>query len=193
MKHLLKNFASVLLSTLIGLGMAGLPLSSSAVTLKTVPAEKKNFLEFVNLFNEAGMAGILERETVLKALDSQAAVVKADMAQFIANLEANGETAAFNSMVLAKAKALGGALFVNELKRAGGPFAILSKADSYIDADVKQFKSNLPPFISLLELIGISDAHAGWFYTTSCSLWWYTISLGYGTEVAYTSCYKYQQ
>lgn len=39
MKNASKKFSSVLLSTLIGLGMAGFALSSSAVTLKTTLAE----------------------------------------------------------------------------------------------------------------------------------------------------------
>ncbi|MGZ8190842.1 MAG: hypothetical protein ACXWTS_06380 [Methylococcaceae bacterium] len=189
MKHLLKNFTSVLLSTLIGLGMAGFPLSSSAVTLKTVTVDKKNFLEFKNLLNETYMANILERANALKNLDNQAAVLKADMALYVVDLKANSETTAFDSMVLANAKALGGALLVNEIKRAGGPSAMLSKASSLIDADIKQFKLNLPPFISLLELVGISDAHAG-LRSGACSAFWFVISWGYGTTHAYTSCYQ---
>lgn len=191
MKQTLKNFTSVLLSILVGFGMAGFSLSgSAAATLKTAPVDKKNYLEFSTLLIEAEMAGILERGVALKTLDNQVVVLKADMTQFVTDLKANGEAISFDTMVLAHAKSLGGALLVNELKRAGGPFAILSKAGSYIDADLKQFKLDLPPFISLLELTGISDAHAMVRGSTVCGVFWYVVSFGYGYEHAYYSCYR---
>ena len=115
--------------------------------------------------------------------------MKTDINGLAKAIKENGEVAKFNSMVYAMAKSTGGETLVQDLKMNGGPYSVLTKAPGRALQDLQDFKSQLPPFFSWLDLLGIGTAHAG-IRSTACGLFWYTISVGYATTHAYYSCYR---
>ena len=175
---------------LLALGLLSFSLNGYAFwTLKTPPADSKNLAELNRLIYEASIAGPQERSAALKALDGQFEIMKSDIGSLAKAIKENGETAQFNSMVNAIAKRMGGETLVQDFKLNGGPYSVLTKAGGRAAQDLQDFKSQLPPFFSWLDVLGIGAAHAG-IRSTACGLFWYTISLGYGTTHAYYSCYR---
>jgi hypothetical protein len=136
-----------------------------------------------------------QRLQQIRALTDQ---IKADARALASRIVANGEEKEFDAMVLARSQAVSASLTA-QIQGAGGAVAILSSADRYVDAEIQRMQRELrvegnPVGLRrLFALLNVNEAHAGlktWIRTTACTGFWFVISVGYGTEHAYASCYN---
>lgn len=115
---------------------------------------------------------------------------KAEIRAFVSRLQSNNEAAAFDARVYEHAQKQAPAV-VSGIRSAGGPTAMLAKADGYIDEMIadrekvaaKESESKWP------ELLGVATLHAYGLRSGLCSGFWYILTVGYGESFAYRSCY----
>lgn len=124
----------------------------------------------------------------LKKIASLAPQAKSEIRSLAANLKSAGETEDFVAYIAAKAKETRSSSLEGEL-RAANAYSLLQRADSIIDQEIAARTQAAKATASLMDmLLGVSTAEAS-FRSTVCGAFWFTISLGYGTQHAYTSCY----
>jgi hypothetical protein len=195
-----------MLATFISIGVSSVSLNSYAEStdhktvleatsalktlegLTTPKANSEHFLKLLNIANEVDLGVSMNQESTSSELDAQAAILADDLEKFAADLVINNEKETFDIAVTTYAKALGGELLVRELTRAGGPHAMLVNSRTLLAKNMNDFKQDLSPQIDLFSFLGISTAHAG-FFATTCGAFWFVTTAGYGTNLAYRSCY----
>ena len=117
---------------------------------------------------------------------------KADIRDFVSALREAKETEAFEKAVYAAAETSGRPTLVAEIRGQGGPVAVLAQADRLIDGLIAERRHGAASRESLdgvLELLGLTVTVHASVLSTACGFFWFTISLGYATTHAYTSCY----
>jgi len=158
--------------------------------LTTETANSEHFLKLLTVADQVGFGVSTNQESAESELDKQAAILADDLEKFAADLVANNEKEVFDTAVIDYAKALGGEILVRELTSAGGPHAILTKSRAILAKNMNGFKQDTPPSIDLLSFLGISTAQAtSGIRSTACGAFWFVASWGYGTNIAYRSCY----
>lgn len=127
----------------------------------------------------------------LDDLSRLAPQAKADIRAFIDALRRANEVEAFEKLVYAKADASGRATLSAEIRGQGGPVAVLSQADRLIDGLIAERRAALTsrhPVDRVLESFGLTVELSASILSTTCGLFWFTISLGYADVIAYHSC-----
>ena len=166
----------------------------SGKVLKTKPARGsaiEPFIDAIFAYDSAVQSngGTPPKDAVerLKRVQSLALAAKSEIRALAQNLSSNGEVADFNLFITEKVKKSGSAEAAREFQAAGGnAHAILLSADSQIDQEIsKRAAAAKPVAILLLEhLFTVKNAEAG----TGCSVFFFVVTLGYGTNVNYKLC-----
>lgn len=126
----------------------------------------------------------------LRKIKEMTGPAKAEIRAFLSRLQTNGETAAFDKLVYESARKSAPAI-LSELKAAGGPSAMLRKADAYLDEMIadREKIAGPAPAARVLDLLGFATVEAYGLRSGFCSAIWYVFSAGYGERFAYRSCY----
>lgn len=189
------------------IGMAGLPavtFAGDTAALKASLANQpktRSFVDSLDAFDAAvsaaGGKAPKDGAARLRGIESSGSAAKSELRTLAAHLAQNKETDAYNDLAMSTAKERGLTTIAAELKSAGGAYAVLKKADSFIDEEVgERRKLAGSPVARLLEqgrdltpldFVGIDDAEAG-LRSWGCSVFHYVISFGYATDSNYKNC-----
>ena len=163
--------------------------TSDGTSLSTQLPDKQHLLAYRNALSAVRLASQRQFPARMKEVETSAAVVKADMAKFVAQLKANNEVARFDASALKSAYKAGGPNLVAAITKAGGPVAMLSTTSAEIDATIQGLKREHAESIATWRNpLQMPVAHAIW--PTVCGAFWFTISWGYAEGLAYHYCYK---
>ena len=145
-------------------------------------------------FNANKAQVLTDKTKRMQSIRSLATQIKTGAASLVSAIRANKEEEAFNEMVMAQASKVPGSV-ASDIRAAGGAVALLSQAASIVDRDIDLFDRALkadagggPSVAWLSAVLSVREAEAGWIRYTACTGFWYVVSVGYGTQHAYTSC-----
>jgi hypothetical protein len=189
------------------IGMAGMPavtFAGDTAALKATLAKQpkaKAFADSLDAFdkeaNAAGGKAPKDGAARLRGIESNGAGAKGELRALAAHLAQNQEIDAYNDLALRTAREWGLKSIAADLTAAGGAYAVLRKADSYIDEEVgdRRKLAGTPVArlleqgrdLTLLDFVGIDDAEAG-LRSWGCSVFHYVISFGYASDSNYVNC-----
>ena len=173
---------------------------AGAASLKTAPANGgaiEPLREALFAFDDAVRRGNgkapADAAKRIDELQRLALPAKSEIRSYVQRLRQANELQAFDTLTYSRLKDAGVAGADAQLRAEGGPSALLARADSLIDDLINDRKhhGSAGSADHLLEMLGLTVALDASVKSTVCGFFWFTISLGYGTEHAYTSCYQY--
>lgn len=149
------------------------------------------FFTFENAANAAKGKSTADSRRQLDAFSGQLQRGRAAIRAFLAQLRDKNEVQAFEQMVYAAAAKTGRSTLAEEIRKDGGPVAILGRADTFLDALLDERRKAIAPagLDDFLEALGLTVSLEAGIRTTACGAFWFTLTLGYGTNLAYRSCY----
>jgi len=160
--------------------------------LKTIPIQHAiydGFQDRLDALDKASDSEALRKR--YQEIRVMADSIRIDALVLAKTLKANKEIDDFNQLVMEKALAESKVLAAS-IKNNGGAYQMLTQAGSLIDRDMADLQTELKlsDSGSLLDFF-VTPAQAGilhWVRTQACYGFWFTISLGYATDHAHTSC-----